>query len=152
MKIKKRFFLEFGILVLVFLGVYFGNHYWQIEQGVRALESTNLRSTEFDQAKRFAEQTDQKILVEFAAIWCSTCRKVHSDVLSVPRVKDYIESNYIYSRVEWDEPVGRQTFQKYGIEGFPHFLVINKKGEVLWNWQFTLIAENFLNQLTNIEE
>ena len=127
--------------------VYLGNHQVQTWLGQRAVEQTGLPQTSYQMALEKSAQTGKPVLLEFAAIWCSSCRALDTEVLANTGVRKSIESGYIFSRLEWESEADKAIFEQYGVDGFPVLLIVDANGQVRRKINFTLDPQQFLAQL-----
>jgi thioredoxin-related protein len=112
--------------------------------GLSASASEVTWLTDYDQAVSKAKAEKHPILVDFTGSdWCPVCAQMEKDVLSLPQFEAYAKKNLVLLRLDF--PVGRPLPQKlqdqnnalqarYGVEGFPTFLVIDPTGKVLQHY------------------
>jgi thiol:disulfide interchange protein len=136
-----------GIWALLGLAVYFGSVQVQSWMGRRALASMGIESHTLEDAFSQASTQNKLVLADLSAIWCSTCRRLHSDVLADPRVKDEIRRNYVFARIEYESKEGEQFRERYGVRGFPSLLVLDADGQVVRRLPVVFDPERFLATL-----
>lgn len=121
--------------LLVYAGIlalfYFGHVEIQTFLGERALAKVELDMPSLAVALKQARQEGKPVLLDVSAIWCPSCRRLDSTVLSNPEVKQAIEHRYVFSRVEYESLEGEAVQQRYGVRGFPTLLVLNGNGELI---------------------
>ena len=89
--------------------------------------------TNENEAINQAAQQGKVILVDFDADWCSWCTKMHNEVLSRDRFKEFAADNLILLRLDYPVPETRRSpeavalYNQYHIQGFPTLLLINAK-------------------------
>lgn len=123
---KSLFFLKEALIIAVIIALAFPAsrlvHTWL---GKQALEKVQLDNLSYQVAVEKAQHEDKPLMLEFSAIWCSSCRKLNKQVLANTRVSEKIRSDYVYARLDYDAPLDRKLFDQYGIQGFPTILVMN---------------------------
>lgn len=121
--------------ILVYAGIlalfYFGHVEIQTFLGQRALARVELDMPSLAVALKQARQTGKPVLLDVSAIWCPSCRRLDSAVLSNSDVKQAIENRYVFTRVEYESLEGETVQQRYGVRGFPTLLVLNGDGELI---------------------
>lgn len=141
---KIRSWLSFPLMALA---VYFGNVELQTYLGEKAWAETGIESPPFNDVLSLAAQENKLILADFSAVWCPSCRKLDKEVLSEPAVKSSINKQYIFTRIEYESDEGRALVEKYGIQGLPTLLVLDKQGRVQRRLVNTYDPEQFIQQL-----
>jgi thiol:disulfide interchange protein len=128
--LKKR---ALWILAATVIGIggYFAHTAWQTQRGEAALKATALEFLPLDQALALAKVQGKPVLVDFSAIWCPTCRVLHSEVFTNANVKAAITTGFVLSRVDYEEPEARAFLQRYEVRGFPTLLVLSADGALV---------------------
>ncbi len=80
----------------------------------------------------FAEAKESKrlVLVDFAAEWCSFCKKMDQTTWKDPQVLAMIRENYIPVRV--DDEIDGELAEKYRDYGRPAIIVLNAEGKEIY--------------------
>ena len=76
-------------------------------------------------AQARADQLGKPVLVQFTTDGCMYCVRMERNVLPVPEVKAAV-SDFEAVRIRW--PQEGEIVERYGVEVFPTFLVINPDG------------------------
>lgn len=137
-------------LVLVGICVYFGNKAVQTHFGEQALSSIEFEVLDFNVAIAKAQAHDKLVLADMSAIWCPTCRKLDSTIFSAPNVKQVIEDNFVFARVEYDSEQGAKFMQEYQVSGFPVLLVLSSEGKKLTRLPLTFDNHEFVGNLNQV--
>ena len=119
--------LAFGLAVLLMAGtVVAGDSEWL---------------TDFEQARKQAAEKALPILVNFSGSdWCGWCMKLDQEVFSQSAFKSYAGTNLVLFVADF--PRGKELpakvveqnqalAKKYGVQGFPTVLLIDKQGKIL---------------------
>lgn len=146
-RITPKFILrEVAVLATIVLIAYFGNQNLQAWLGQRAIDNTEFEAISLGDALTLAQEQNKPVLVDFAAIWCSACRKLDNAVFAKSEIQGIIESKYVFTRLEYESD-DRKLFEQYGVNRFPTLLVLNPQGEVIRRLSVTLDPEQFALQL-----
>jgi thiol:disulfide interchange protein len=127
---KKNVLWIFVSAVIAIVG-YFANTAWQMQRGEAALKATALAFLPLEQALAQAKTQGKRVLVDFSAIWCPTCRVLHAQVFTNEKVKRAIAVVYVLSRVDYEWPEARAFTQRYDVQGFPSLVVLSADGMLL---------------------
>jgi thiol:disulfide interchange protein len=142
--------LKWTGLILVCVAVYFGNRAVQTHFGEQALTNIEFEVLELNVALAKAQAHDKLVLADMSAIWCPTCRKLDSTVFSAPNVKQAIEDNFVFARVEYDSEQGAKFMQDYQVSGFPVLLVLSSEGKKLTRLPLTFDNHEFVGNLNQV--
>lgn len=136
-------------LVMVALGglMFFGIQHFRHYDGKKAFESTGLTALTFTQAKLKAAQENKPILADMSAFWCNYCKQLDRDVLASPKVKAFIEANYIFARVDSESPDIQYFQQAFNAFTYPSIFILNADGSLIKQLTITYQPEAFLQQL-----
>jgi thioredoxin-related protein len=127
---KKIVLLLFGILPLAVSA--------QNGQKVNFITTANWSET-LSKAKK----VNKIIFVDALATWCIPCRKMDSDIYTIDSIAEFINTNYIAVKVQFDKAEDDPEYikkwyqdaeyimKKYKIEAFPTFLFISPDGTLL---------------------
>jgi len=97
--------------------------------------------TDISQAMAQAKSSNKNVLLDFTGSdWCPWCIKMDKEVLDTKQFKDYADKNLVLMLVDF--PQNKQLPQKvqdqnndlqkkYGADGFPTFILVDKDGNVL---------------------
>ncbi len=139
--------IRYGLLALIPVVVYFAYVEWQTRLGQQALDATHLVFRPLDQALTQAKAENKPVLADFSAIWCPTCRAMHTTVFTDPAVKAAITGGYVLSRIDYESPEAPAFMQRYGVSGFPTLLVLDGDGKLLKQIPVTLDPARFAASL-----
>lgn len=139
----------FSVILLITIpaSVYFLNIEIQSYLGRKALRETGLASTPFEAAVGKARSQQKLVLVDVSAIWCSTCRKLDREVLADKDVKAVIESDFVFSRLEYESEEGRAFLDSRDADGIPNLWVVDGEGRTVTRLNVTFDPKEFKAQL-----
>lgn len=90
---------------------------------------------DIDAAVARAAQTNKNVLVQVGGNWCIWCIRFHDLVDKTPELNKYLKDNYEWVLVNYSpEAKNTEVLNKLGNPGrfgYPVFVVLNGKGEVL---------------------
>lgn len=88
-----------------------------------------------EDAKAIASKENKNIIIQVGGNWCSWCRLFHKFIAENKKVDSIINANYVYIYVNYSkENKNEKFFKEYknpGRFGYPVFLILNAKGEIL---------------------
>jgi thioredoxin-related protein len=94
---------------------------------------------------RKAKNADRPIVILFGAEWCGWCRKMAADTLTDSKVLA-IKDKYLWVKIDVDkEP---EMAARFGVEGVPVTVVLDKQGRVLGAESGFLSPEKFVEFAT----
>lgn len=137
-------------IFVLFTTAFFANRTYQSHLGQQALASLELEILDLPEAQLNAKASGKLILANLSALYCSSCRKLDSDVFSHPSVKSQIEQNYVFARVDFQSDAGKTFMKKYRVSGFHVLLVLNDSGEKITRLPLTFSPEEFVDNLSMV--
>ena len=147
---KKFFSKGIGSLLIVaalLVAGYFINVEVQSYFGRQALAKADLQNHTFADALAKAKAENKLVLVDVAAIWCPTCRRLDNDVFANPQVREKINEKYVFSRLEYESPEGTEFLAKHDASGFPNLWILDGNGNVVKKLKVTFEPTEFTAQL-----
>ena len=84
-------------------------------------------------AVELAKSTNKKIILDVGGEWCIWCHRIDAFMHNTEEVKSLIEKYYLVVKVNYSKENKNEKFlsQYPQIEGYPHFFVLDKNGELL---------------------
>ncbi|PCK09557.1 MAG: hypothetical protein COA42_03355 [Alteromonadaceae bacterium] len=142
----KSLFQRYSFL-LIFVALYLGYTEFQSALGRQALKNTGISMLSLDEAIIKAKLENKLVLADISAIWCPSCRKLDNNVLANPRVRESIEQNYVFARVEYESDEGEAFMHKYDVRGFPTLLVLDQEGAKIRKLGLTFDPDVFIQMI-----
>lgn len=148
---NKNFFTKTFISLLILAAAatigYFVSVEVQSYYGRQALAKAALENHTLDEAIRKARNENKLVLVDVAAIWCPTCRRLDNDVFANQAVKEKINERFVFSRLEYESDEGQKFLAAHEAEGFPNLWVLDGDGETIKKLRVTFDPAEFSAQL-----
>ena len=102
---------------------------------VAEFDSTRNPAKDVDDAVVEAKRTGRRILLDVGGNWCKWCHYLDRFWEQNKDVADFLHEKFIYVKVNYSKGNENKDFlSKYPkIPGYPHFLVLNSDGTLLWS-------------------
>ncbi len=112
-------------------------------------DSEKAQITSLQSALELAKKNSQPIIADFYGRWCAPCNLLDSEVFEKPVFKTAVK-DFIFARIDVDDPTSFAAKSKYKIGGYPTVLFLNSKGEELKRVVGFLPAEEFIKSMDEI--
>lgn len=97
-----------------------------------------------------ARQENKMVLIDCYFEGCHPCKQMDDEVLPLPAVSSLIQQNFIGIKTDYlKEELGKRLQMKYGIMGFPTYLILNKEGQLIQSFAGYQEADKFIKLLNN---
>lgn len=117
-------FRKFLILFLIFiLGLAVGSNAMGASPNSTWAEGWYQGSSGYDKALEEYKTTNKPMLVYMNVVWCPYCRKFEKNILSLPKVQDFLKDKIKVVLNPENSREEKQLALRYGIMGFPSFFV-----------------------------
>jgi len=84
------------------------------------------------QAKKQAQSEKKLIFVDLYFTGCAPCAQMDKEVFPDPKVTAVMNADFVTFKSDiLKEEVGKKLCMKYGVTGFPTFLVMNSEGKIV---------------------
>lgn len=80
-----------------------------------------------------AQQSDKRIILDVGGEWCIWCHRIDTFMHNTKEIKSLLNENFIILKINFSKENKNETFlsQYPAIEGYPHFFVLDKNGNLL---------------------
>ncbi len=78
-----------------------------------------------------AAKINKKVFVDVMATWCAPCRVMDEEVFSRNDVRETINKNYVYYKVNGEKGNGPAISQIYEVKMYPTLLILDSNGIVI---------------------
>lgn len=146
-KLSTKTFVSLLVLATAAAIGYFVNVEVQSYFGRQAFAKSALQNNSLDEALQKARDENKLVLVDVAAIWCPTCRRLDNDVFANIQVRQKINERFVFSRLEYESPEGTAFLKQHDAIGFPNLWVLDGNGNVIKKLRVTFDPTEFLAQL-----
>ena len=114
-----------------------------------------------EDAVQIAKEENKAVLINFTGSdWCKWCFKLNDEVFSQTEFEKYAADNLVLVKIDFPRSVPQtnetkmynQTLaQKYGIQGFPTILIMDKAGNLLAKTGYQPGgADNYVNYIQSL--
>jgi thioredoxin-like negative regulator of GroEL len=94
---------------------------------------------------RHSTKLEQPVVLVFGATWCTWCHKLESDTLTDPKVMT-AAGQFLWVKIDIDKE--HELAARYGVEGVPVTVVLDKQGRVLGKTAGYMPPAKFVDFLT----
>lgn len=95
-------------------------------KGVNFIKGSEVR---FADVLAQAKRENKRVLVDFWATWCHACINMNKTTLRDTRIGNLLNYSFVNYSVDMDnDPDGKDLVEKYNIQAFPTYLILNPDG------------------------
>lgn len=95
-------------------------------KGVNFIKGSEVR---FADVLAQAKRENKRVLVDFWATWCHACLNMNKTTLRDTRIGNLLNYSFVNYSVDMDnDPDGKELVEKYNIQAFPTYLILNPDG------------------------
>ena len=105
----------------------------------------------FDQAIAEAEKTSRPIFVDVYADWCQWCHKLDQEVYVNPKFVTYMKGFVALKLNSEDQGEGARLSDKYGVDGLPAMLILDRHGTLLNRLSGFMDAEEIILNVSRVQ-
>lgn len=90
-----------------------------------------------------ASKQNKRIILDVGGEWCKWCHIIDKFIDEQTEINEYLNNHYIIIKINYSEENKNEKFlsQYPEIEGYPHFFVLEKNGELLHSQNTGLLEE-----------
>ena len=116
-------------------------------KGVNFIKGSEVR---FADVLAQAKRENKRVLVDFWATWCHACIQMNKTTLRDTRIGNLMNYTFINYAVDMDnDPDGKELVEKYNIQAFPTYLILNPDGTKFNQVMGSNTVEGFAKALTD---
>ncbi len=134
------------VLAVIAFG-YFGSIELQSYWGRQAVAKTGLEAYGLQEAFLKAKKENKSVFVDVSAIWCGTCRRLDNEVFANRAVKEVLNENYVFVRLEYETAEGQRFIKERDVTGFPNLWILNSDGQNIRRLRVTFDPADFIAQI-----
>jgi thiol-disulfide isomerase/thioredoxin len=111
---------------------------------VAAFDPRRDAAADIDRAVALASREGKHVLLEVGGNWCPYCKILDVFIASQPEIAQLRQKNFVFVKVNFsDENQNSAALSKYPlVRGFPHFFVLDGKGELLRSQRVATLVTN----------
>lgn len=96
-----------------------------------------------------AKKKGKPVFLDLYADWCAICKKMETEILNRPELRDYLKKNFITLKMNYDKH--KEFLQKrFGVKSLPWVLILRDDGKVIWKKVGFDNAKNFADNLMGV--
>ena len=104
----------------------------------------NFEKGTFTEIKEKAENANKMIFIDGYATWCGPCKLMDKNVFTNDAVAEFYNENFINIKMDMESKEGKKLDSIYDVTGYPTFLYINEKGDLIHQWIGASSPEKFI--------
>jgi len=118
--------------------------------------SLSAQEAQFSKANSWAELLQQAkkehkmVFIDSYFVGCHPCKQMDDEVFPLPQVVKLMGENFISVKIDFlKDDLGKQLQIKYGVTGFPTFLLLNSEGQLVSRFSGYQEADKFQSKLSD---
>jgi len=109
------------------------------------IAQTEIFKGSFEQLENTAKKQHKPYIVDFSTSWCGYCKKFDREVMPDSSFSSLVNQQFLFGRVDGDAQ--KDLVMKYGVRGYPTFIIFNEKGEEIRRFNGYVDAQSFVKSL-----
>jgi thioredoxin 1 len=85
--------------------------------------------------------------LDFYADWCGPCKYMDEKVFSDQQIIAKLKNDFIPVKINGDLPISKSIMQKYKVNSYPTYLIIDTKGNTILRMEGALPIKNLIEEL-----
>jgi len=95
-------------------------------------QGMNFFNGTFEEALEIAQKEDKIIFVDAYTSWCGPCKRMKKYIFPNKKAGDFYNKYFINMAIDMETQAGKIFNMTYPVRGYPTFLFINPKGEMIF--------------------
>lgn len=116
-------------------------------------QNTNITSFyegPFEDVLNESKRTKKPIFLDFTSKTCKHCLKMTREIFANQSIAENLNNNFIGYKVDIEGDEGKAIVQKYNINEFPTFIVLDAKANTIGKIQGLYQANQFIKELNKL--
>jgi len=94
-------------------------------------KGVNFRSGTLEQLLEQAKKENKNLFLDVGASWCPYCKYMDDSVFPLEMAGKYFNANFVNARFDAEKGEGVSVKEKYKVQGYPTFLVLDPDGNLV---------------------
>lgn len=99
-----------------------------------------------------AKEQDRLIFIDIYAEWCGPCQFMAANIFTQQEVGNYFNPRFINAKFDAEKGEGIMLARRYGVTGYPTFLLIDSNGILKGKLVGGSPAEDFIRKINKLVE
>ena len=105
----------------------------------------------FKTAMEKAKKEKKYLFVDVYTTWCPPCKYMSEKIFTQKSVGDYFNATFVNFKVDAERGEGPAFMQRYRVEAFPTFLLLDGEGNLVGKMVGGSPAEEFIEQVKELK-
>ena len=106
-------------------------------------------AAKFEEVKAEAAKENKLIFIDAYTTWCGPCKWMAANVFPDPNVGAFYNEHFVNYKVDMEKGEGPELAEKYGVDAYPTFLILDANGELVHRYIGSTPAEDFIQNGRN---
>ena len=107
----------------------------------------NFEEGSFKDALTKAKDMDRLLFLDAYTSWCGPCKTMAKEVFTLDSIADFFNSHLVSLKMDMEKGEGIQLKEKYQIEVYPTFLLLNGDGQEVYRMVGSCSPDRFLSSI-----
>ena len=94
-----------------------------------------------------ARQENKAVFVDCYTSWCGPCKMMSTQVFPDKQAGDFFNPRFISIKIDMEKEEGKELAQKWKINAFPTYLILNPQGEVVYTSRGYIPVEELIRRM-----
>lgn len=115
-------------------------------------QGVDFRHISFAEALGQAKADGKMVFMDCYTSWCGPCKYMAEQVFTLEKAGAYFNPKYINIKVDMEKGEGKELAERYGVQAFPTFLLINAAGQVKGKVEGAGQLDEFISRLEKAQD